>query len=275
MTPDWQLPPGADRGLWDYVSSRRVADEYDAALAGTHLLDADLTFADRHFPTPGSVIDLGCGTGRLLMRLAPRGFDCLGVDLSEAMLDVLREKAAAANLPVATLKANLVELDGVPPASRDYAACLFSTLGMIRGPENRAAFLRHVRRILKPGGVFVVHAHNVRYKLGLGLGRRGADPGDRTMPQHRGGAPLTLHHYTKRELLGELTAAGFTLKELKPVSAGPAGALTMPWLLPGIRAYGYLAAAVKRSNETIRAAQVKCPQLNGMSKGARGGRFSA
>ena len=33
MTPDWQLPPGTDRGLWDYVSSERVAREYDAALA--------------------------------------------------------------------------------------------------------------------------------------------------------------------------------------------------------------------------------------------------
>ncbi|WP_020472907.1 class I SAM-dependent methyltransferase [Zavarzinella formosa] len=244
MIPDWQLPTGTDRGLWDYVSSRRVADEYDAALSGTHLLEVDLAFADQHFPTPGKVIDLGCGTGRLLMRLAPRGFDCLGVDLSEPMLDVLRRKAADANLPIATLKANLVELDEVPAASHDYAACLFSTLGMLRGRENRAAFLKHVRRILKPGGVFVVHAHNVRFKMGFGLGRRGAEPGDRTMPQHRGGADLTLHHYTKRELLAELAPAGFSLRELRPVSTRPDGRLLMPWLFPGVRAYGYLVAAV-------------------------------
>ncbi len=245
MTPDWQLPAGTDRGLWDYVSSRRVADEYDAALAGTPLLAVDLAFAERHFPAPGTVIDLGCGTGRLLMRLAPRGFDGLGVDLSAAMLDVLREKAAAAHLPITTLKANLVELDGVPAASRDYAACLFSTLGMIRGRDNRAAFLNHVHRILKPGGVFVVHAHNVRFKLGFGLGRRGGAAGDRTMPQHRGGADLTLHHYTRRELLDELTAAGFTPRELQPVSTRADGKLPAPWLLPGVRAYGYLVAAVR------------------------------
>src|SRR5437764_1832516 len=90
--PDWELPPGTDRGLWDYVSSEQVAREYDAALAGTPLLELDLRFAERHFPAPGRLVDLGCGTGRLLMHFARRGFSCLGVDLSAAMLDVVREK---------------------------------------------------------------------------------------------------------------------------------------------------------------------------------------
>ena len=42
---------------------------------------------------------------------------------------------------------------------------LFSTLGMIRGRENRQRVLNHVRRILKPGGLFVVHVHNLWYNL--------------------------------------------------------------------------------------------------------------
>src|SRR4051794_18296095 len=160
MVPDWQLPPGTDRGLWDYVSSERVAREYDAALAGTPLLEIDLRFAERFFAQPGRLVDLGCGTGRLLFHFARRGFNCLGVDLSDAMLAVVREKAERERLNVECLKANLVELDELPAASFDYAACLFSTLGMIRGRENRRRFLGHVRRILRPGGVFVLHAHN-------------------------------------------------------------------------------------------------------------------
>jgi ubiquinone/menaquinone biosynthesis C-methylase UbiE len=243
MIPDWQLPPGTDRGLWDYVSSERVAREYDAALAGTALLEADLRFADRHFPTPGRLIDLGCGTGRLALRFAARGYSCLGVDLSEPMLAVVREKAAAAGLAIDTLNANLVELEPVPTASFDYGACLFSTLGMIRGAENRSRFLGHVRRILKPGGVFVVHAHNARYRFGRGLGKRGPEKGDRTMPQHRGGAELTLHHFTRRELVAALAAAGFRVREIEPVSAGPGGRLAAPWFWPRVRAYGYLVAA--------------------------------
>jgi SAM-dependent methyltransferase len=241
MIPDWKLPPGTDRGLWDYVSSERVAREYDAALAGTPLLDLDIQFAQRHFPTPGRLIDLGCGTGRLLLAFAARGYACLGVDLSAAMLAVVNEKAARAGLAVAVLKANLVELDEVPAATFDYAACLFSTLGMIRGEENRRRFLGQVRRILKPGGVFVLHAHNARYRFGRWLGRRGPEKGDRTMPQHRGGAELTIHHYTRGELLGELKRAGFRMREV--VSVATTGRLAMPWFLPATRAYGYLVAA--------------------------------
>ena len=241
MTPDWQLPPGTDRGLWDFVQSERVAREYDAALAGNPLLEMDLRFAERHFPTPGRLIDLGCGTGRLVIHFARRGYSCLGVDLSQAMLDVAKQKAEEAGVVVETLKANLVELDAVPAASLEYAACLFSTLGMIRGADNRCRFLEHVRRILKPGGVFVLHAHNARYRFGRGLGKRGAEPGDRTMPQVRGGAELTLHHYTGRELVAVLTEAGFRVRELIPV--GPGGSLRAAWLAPAVRAYGCLIAA--------------------------------
>lgn len=243
MTPDWQLPPGTDRGLWDYVQSSRVAREYDAALAGTPLLDLDLRFADRHFTSPGRLIDLGCGTGRLVLHFAPRGFACTAVDLSAAMLDVVREKAEAAGVEVERVRANLVELDALPGAAFDYAACLFSTLGMIRGAGHRATFLGHVRRILKPPGVFVLHAHNARYKFGRGLGRRGPEPGDHTMPQHRGGADLTLHHFTRAELVRDLTTAGFRVTEVMPVSARPDGRLAGSWFLPGVRAYGYLVRA--------------------------------
>ena len=138
VIPDWQLPPGTDRGLWDYVSSERVAREYDAALAGTPLLELDLRFAERHFPTPGRLIDLGCGTGPVAASLRGPRVCVPGVDLSDAMLEVVNEKAAQRGLAVAILKANLVELDAVPAATFDYAACLFSTLGMIRGRRTDA-----------------------------------------------------------------------------------------------------------------------------------------
>ena len=245
--PDWQLPPGTDRGLWDYISNDRLAREYDAALAGTPLLEVDLQFAERHFSTLGTLIDLGCGTGRLLMRFAARGYSCLGVDLSDGMLDVLREKAVRANLSIGRLKANLVELEAVPTESFDYAACLFSTLGMIRGADNRQKFLNHVRRLLKPNGTFVLHAHNSRYHLGRGLGRPGPEPGDYTMPQHLGGAELTLHHFTQSALLADLRGSGFAIRQVQAVSTSSDGRVPLPWLLGGVRAYGYLVAATPDS----------------------------
>ena len=243
MIPDWQLPPGTDRGLWDYLRNDEMARSYDEKLAGSPLLRSDLAFAERHFEKPGRLIDLGCGTGRLLVHFAKKGFDCLGVDLSDAMLEVVVEKAKREQLTIPVMKANLVELDGVAPASFDYAACLFSTLGMIRGVENRRKFLGHVFRILRPDGVFVLHVHNRRIRFGRGLGKKGREKGDRTMPQAYGGAELTLHHFSYREIREELRRAGFTFRAWQAVST--AGELRHPWWLPAVRAYGYLIAVVR------------------------------
>lgn len=241
MIPDWQLPPGVDRGLWDYLHSEAMVGTYDEKLAGTPLLETDLRFCERHLTKPGRLVDLGCGTGRLLIPFATRGFDCLGVDLSDAMLRVVADKARRSGLSIPTMKANLVELDSLADASFDYAACLFSTLGMIRGVENRRTFLSHARRILRPGGVFVVHVHNRWFRFGRGLGRKGTEKGDRTMPQPYGGAELTLHHFSRTEIVRELNHTGFVVRECKPVSV--AGELTREWWLPTIRAYGYLIAS--------------------------------
>ena len=243
MIPDWQLPPGVDRGLWDYLHNDALAQSYDEKLAGTPLLQADLAFAEKHFSKSGKLIDLGCGTGRLLIPFAKRGFECLGVDLSDAMLAVVAEKAKRADVSVALLKANLVELDAIGDNSFDYASCLFSTLGMIRGVENRRKFLGHVHRILKPGGVFVLHVHNRWFRFGRALGRKGTEKGDRTMPQAYGGAELTLHHFSRGEIVGELRKAGFAVREVRPIAIN--GDLNRPWWLPTIRAYGYLIASAK------------------------------
>ena len=113
---------------------------------------------------------------------------------------------------------------------------------MIRGRENRDRFLGHVSRILKPGGRFVVHAHNASFRFGFGLGRRGGERGDRVMPQHRGGADLTLHHFTRAELIQDLARHGFRIVELQPVSIQPDAVLRFPWLASRVRAYGYLFA---------------------------------
>lgn len=252
--PDWRLPPGVDRGTWDYAHNSDLARGYDDALRGTPLLDIDLAFASEHFATPGRLIDLGCGTGRLLIPFAKRGFWCLGVDLSEAMLDVLGEKAAAERVSVHRLKANVVELDGIIDETFDYASCLFSTFGMIQGRAHRARMLAHVRRLLRPGGMFVLHAHNLwfrkRWLIGSGWQalRGRAEFGDRTMRQHYGGAALTLHHFRRAEILGELRQAGFAVIECRAV--GTAGWLGLPWLLGRLRAYGYLIACHRPNSGT-------------------------
>src|SRR5262249_49774870 len=130
---DWQLPPGVSRGLWDYLHDAGLARGYDASLAGSPLLAVDLRFAEEHFPSQGRLVDLGCGTGRLAVSFSRRGFRTTAVDLSEEMLRAAGEKAAAAGVTVDRVQANLVELDSLRDGTFDYAACLFSTLGMVTG----------------------------------------------------------------------------------------------------------------------------------------------
>src|SRR5262245_18904853 len=76
---DWRLPPGVNRGLWDYLHDPQIARGYDASLEHTPLFRADLLFCRRHFARPGRLIDLGCGTGRLAVAFAQRGDKVLAV----------------------------------------------------------------------------------------------------------------------------------------------------------------------------------------------------
>ncbi len=251
---DWQLPPGVDRGLWDYVSDTALARNYDESLAGSSLFAVDLPFVERHCPVTGRAIDLGCGTGRLLVALAKRGTTALGVDLSASMLAAARDKATRAGVSVELLQANLTRLDAVPAQSFDCAACLFSTLGMIRGTDERRRVVAQAYRVLKPGGRFVLHVHNRCFNLWNGPGRRwllrntlsglmGKETGDCLMPVHQGVANLTLHLFTRREACRLLKNAGFRIVEVKALSIGAEGVLRCPWWFGRVRAYGYLIAA--------------------------------
>lgn len=237
--PDWQLPAGVDRGLWDYLHAADMVAGYDEQVRGSPLAGADVAFCEGAFPAPGRLLDLGCGTGRLCAHFAAKGFACVGVDLSDEML-----AAARAHVPAATfVRANLVELVEPPGGPFDWAACLFSTLGMVRGAGPRARVLANARAALRPGGAFVLHAHN-RYFRGLGARRvlrerlkalvGAPSAGDLAMPQAYGGAPLTLHHFARGELLRALAGAGFAVEEVRAIGTDGAparGAGTYGWLV--------------------------------------------
>jgi SAM-dependent methyltransferase len=179
----------------------------------------------------------------------------LGVDLSAEMLKVARAKAAAAGVPAHWLLANLVELGCLADQSFDYAACLFSTLGMVAGRAERLQLLRHVYRLLRPGGQFILHVHNYWFNVWDPQGRAWllrdwlrsllgrAERGDKVMPVHQGIAGLTLHLFTRREALRLLKEVGFRVAEVQPVSLRPDCRLPWPAWFGWLRSYGYLLAA--------------------------------
>lgn len=250
--PEWQLPRGVTRGVWQYAHSDAIADKYDEYFALNRLFEFDEQVAARHFSRPGRLVDLGCGTGRALTPFARRGFDTLGVDLSMRMLRIVGEKAKLDGLTIGRVRANLVELDCLRDESFDYCLCLFSTLGMVRGRENRDRVLAHARRILKPGGVLVTHAHNLWYNVfdAAGrawlarhllecLGHRGIEWGDKFF-DYRGVPRMFLHTYTRREFTRSLARAGFKIRELLPLHASRQRPLRYPWCFGRYRANGWV-----------------------------------
>jgi ubiquinone/menaquinone biosynthesis C-methylase UbiE len=260
--PQWQLPLGVTRGLWEYAHSDIIADDYDAYFAENKLFDFDEQVLSRHFTKRGAwVADLGCGTGRALVPLVRRGFRGLAVDLSERMLQVVRRKAESESLPIQCVLANLVELDCLADDSIDYSMCLFSTLGMIRGWQNRQRVLDHVQRILRPGGVFVLHVHNFWYNLYDPGGpwwvisnylraavRRDVEPGDKFFP-YCGVNNMFLHVFTHGELRRAVRRAGFAIREMIPLDPRRVRALRWPWLLGRLRANGWIIVCEKPSQQ--------------------------
>lgn len=84
-----------------------IAPFYDLDLQGYEddvLLYRDL--ADEH---TGPVLELGCGTGRVALSLAANGREVVGVDISEAMLDVARTRYSEA--PVEWVVGDMRQLD--------------------------------------------------------------------------------------------------------------------------------------------------------------------
>lgn len=243
--------------MWDYVHADHIARQYDEYFAQNQLFAFDEQIIARYFSKPGRVLDLGCGTGRAIMPLAKAGHHCVGVDLSLPMLQVVGQKAADQHLHIDRVRANLVELDCLADDWADYAICLFSTLGMIQGRDNRDRTLAHVRRIVKPGGLFVVHVHNVWYNLYNPVGRRwmirhlGAkllgrqsDPGDKYFA-YRGIPKMYLHTFTQREFIGAICAAGFKIENLIFLAPDRPRPLRWPWLLGRLRAVGWIAVCRK------------------------------
>lgn len=100
--------------------------------------------------TGGPVLDLACGTGRLLLPMLEAGLDVEGLELEPEMLSVLTRKARERGLEPVVHSGDMRDLD----LTRRYAmiVCAFNTLVHNLTPEDWIATLRGCRAHLAPGG---------------------------------------------------------------------------------------------------------------------------
>src|SRR5579885_2460171 len=68
------------------------------------------------------ILDVGCGTGRHSIELAKRGYEVTGIDLSNGMLSVAKEKASAAGVQVEWIQADATCFE--PSQKYDAALCV-------------------------------------------------------------------------------------------------------------------------------------------------------
>jgi SAM-dependent methyltransferase len=99
----------------------------------------------------GPVLELGCGTGRVLLPIAALGIPCVGLDASPAMLAVLRAKNPPPNLEVVESRMESFDLGG---RRFPLVICPFRAFQHLLDVGAQLATLANVRKHLAPGGAF-------------------------------------------------------------------------------------------------------------------------
>jgi SAM-dependent methyltransferase len=111
-----------------------------------------------------SVLELACGSGRLVRELGGRGWRAAGFDANPRMLAFARERLVHEKIK-ARLWEDRMESFTVPGGKRfDLIHCLVSTFKYLLTEAHAAAALEHVAAALQPGGIFVLGLHLTDYR---------------------------------------------------------------------------------------------------------------
>ena len=102
---------------------------------------------------PRTAVDLACGTGSVTKILAQKGYDVVGVDMSEDMLTQAFQKVQDMECPPRFICQSLQQL--YLPRGVDMAVCALDSLDYITDPEDCAEAIRRTYKVLNPGGIFI------------------------------------------------------------------------------------------------------------------------
>ena len=102
--------------------------------------------------TEGTVLDLGCGTGSMTEELDDLGYDMIGVDLSDEMLEIAVSKMEEKDWEILYLSQDMRELELYSTVDAVVSAC--DSVNYILDMEELTEVFRLVNEYLEPGGVF-------------------------------------------------------------------------------------------------------------------------
>ena len=165
-----------------------VAELYDYVVPYATRGDVEF-FVDEALAANGAVLEVGCGTGRVLIPTARAGVSITGIDLSSAMLDRCREKVAAEPEKVQQ-RIDLVEAD-----MRDFrlgktfalATIPFRPFQHLLTVQDQVACLTTVHRHLQPDGRLILDLFNpsIDYLANRPIGLEISEGPPTTLPDGR------------------------------------------------------------------------------------------
>ena len=144
--------------------------------------------------TDGILLDLGCGTGSMTELLAKQGYDMIGVDLSDSMLDIAMEKRAQSGHNILYLQQDMreFELYGTVRA----VICLCDSLNYLLKEDDLLTTFKLVNNYLDPNGLFIFDFNTV-YKYETVIG-------DSTIAENREDCSFIWeNYYTEEDQINE------------------------------------------------------------------------
>ncbi len=109
---------------------------------------------------PDLVLDLGCGAGDITCRLAKKGYDMIGIDISTDMLNIAREENSRGNILYLNQDMREFELFGTV----DVIYSAFDCLNYITDKRDLKKVFALCMNYLNPGGLFIFDI-NTEYKF--------------------------------------------------------------------------------------------------------------
>lgn len=109
----------------------------------------------------GLVLELGCGTGRMTELLAGRGYDMIGIDMSDEMLNLALNKKTESGYDILYLNQDMREFELYGTVRAVVSVC--DSINYLLDEEDIVACFKLVNNYLDPGGIFMFD-FNTKYK---------------------------------------------------------------------------------------------------------------
>lgn len=150
------------------------------------------------------VVDLGCGTGTLTELLYKKGYDMIGVDVSEAMLNIAMEKREKSGSEILYLQQDMRELELYSTVGTVISVC--DSMNYILEAEELLETFSLVNNYLYPGGIFIFD-FNTDYKYRRVIG-------DTTIAENRDNCSFIWeNYYDEEECLNQYDITIFVQEE--------------------------------------------------------------